>query len=104
MSKLGLIIAREYLTRVRKKSFLLLTFLTPFLLIALIAVPLLLSMVKDDTVKHIAVTDVSGHYFDRLKSNEQYQFRVAPEIFTSYESMKQQDPEAYAYLYIEGNL
>ena len=43
MSKIGLIIEREYKTRVLKKSFLLLTFLSPILFAALIAVPLWLS-------------------------------------------------------------
>ena len=40
MNKIGLIIKREYLRRVSKKSFLLLTFLTPFLFAALVFVPL----------------------------------------------------------------
>ena len=43
MNKIGLIIKREYLRRVSKKSFLLLTFLTPFLFAALVFVPLWLS-------------------------------------------------------------
>ena len=36
MNKIGLIIKREYLRRVSKKSFLLLTVLTPFLFPALV--------------------------------------------------------------------
>ena len=36
MSKIGLIIKREYVQRVSKKSFLLLTFLTPILFAALV--------------------------------------------------------------------
>ena len=54
MNKIGLIIKREYLRRVSKKSFLLLTFLTPFLFAALVFVPLWLSTIKGDDVKQVA--------------------------------------------------
>ena len=53
MNKIGLIIKREYLRRVSKKSFLLLTFLTPFLFAALVFVPLWLSTIKGDDVKKV---------------------------------------------------
>ena len=46
MNKIGLIIKREYLRRVSKKSFILLTLLTPFLFAALVFVPLWLSTIK----------------------------------------------------------
>lgn len=60
LRKINLIIGREFLIRVRKKSFLLVTFLTPLLMAAMITVPTLLSLVKDDTSKHIEVIDPTG--------------------------------------------
>ncbi|HOL01239.1 MAG TPA: ABC transporter permease, partial [Paludibacteraceae bacterium] len=48
-NKIQLIIRREYTTRVMKRSFLLLTFLTPLLFAALIIVPLWLSTLKTET-------------------------------------------------------
>ena len=56
MNKIELIIKREYLRRVSKKSFLLLTFLTPFLFAALVFVPLWLSTIKGDDVKQVAIS------------------------------------------------
>lgn len=104
MSKIGLIIEREYMSRVRKKSFVILTFLTPILLIALIAVPLLLSMVKDNTVKQVAVADHTGLYAPRLESNEQYHFVPTygdPEI---YKQAALNGDSIYALLVIAGDL
>lgn len=74
MSKIGLIIEREYKTRVLKKSFLLLTFLSPILFAALIAVPLWLSELEADTTKEILVIDRSGLYADALPSGDVYHF------------------------------
>ena len=62
MSKIGLIISREYRNRVAKKSFLLMTFLTPVLMAALIVTPIFLASIKDDEERIVAVVDQSGLY------------------------------------------
>lgn len=61
MNKIGLIIKREYLRRVSKKSFILLTLLTPFLFAALVFVPLWLSTIKGDEVRNVAIIDTTGN-------------------------------------------
>ena len=104
MSKIGLIIEREYMTRVKKKSFILLTFLTPFLLVALIAVPLVLSMVKSSDVKVIAVSDSEGLYLKRLENNAQYQFVPAKDGISTMRKQITDEGAVYAYLVIKGNL
>ena len=48
MNKILIIIQREFLKRVQKKSFIILTIATPFLMAALIFVPLWLSSVEND--------------------------------------------------------
>jgi len=60
MNKLGLIIQREYLTRVKKKSFILLTLLAPLIFVALFTVPALLAVYAGKESKTIAVKDSSG--------------------------------------------
>jgi ABC-2 type transport system permease protein len=57
MNKIGLIIGREYVTRVRKKSFIIMTIIGPVLFAALIVVPGWLSQVEDKEVKLIAVVE-----------------------------------------------
>ncbi len=74
MSKISLIIKREYSTRVMKKSFIILTFLTPVLFAGMIMVPLWLSSIKDGTQKHIFVIDRTHSYTSVLKNNETYVF------------------------------
>ena len=49
MSKTLLIIQREFLTRVKKKSFILLTILMPFIMVALVAVPIWLASSQSKT-------------------------------------------------------
>jgi len=60
MNTLSLVIQREYLTRVRKRSFILMTLLMPLLMVALSFVPLWLSTLNDGAVKNIAVIDNTG--------------------------------------------
>jgi len=62
MNKTGLIIWREYTTRVRKKSFILMTIIGPILFAALIIVPSWMVQMEDTDIKEIAVveSDVNG--------------------------------------------
>src|SRR5512145_836048 len=57
MNKILLIIRREYLTRVRKKTFIIMTILGPVLFGALMVVPIWLTMREDTEVKKIAVVE-----------------------------------------------
>ena len=59
MSKIGLIVSREFNQRVRKKSFILTTILTPLLLVGLMVAPALVMQLRSDQVKRIAVVAVS---------------------------------------------
>lgn len=74
MSQVGIIIAREFNERVRKKSFILTTLLVPLLIVAFMAVPSLIMLYAGGDTKEIAVIDQSGLIFDRLKSNEEILF------------------------------
>jgi ABC-2 type transport system permease protein len=57
MNKIGLIIGREYLTRIRKKSFIIMTIIGPVLFAALIVLPGWLAQVEDKDVMEIAVVE-----------------------------------------------
>ncbi|MBQ5925924.1 MAG: ABC transporter permease [Paludibacteraceae bacterium] len=70
MSKIGLIISREYRNRVVKKSFLWMTFLTPVLMAALIVVPIWLASIKDDEDRVVAVVDQTGLYVELFEGLE----------------------------------
>ena len=77
MNKLGLIIQREYLQMVAKKSFIVTTILVPILSILLCGVlPIMLSNVKSDEKKQVAIVDqTDGQMFQSLfTSTDEYQF------------------------------
>ncbi|MBP1667811.1 MAG: family transporter protein [Bacteroidetes bacterium] len=61
MNKIGLIIAREYITRVRKKSFILMTFLGPVLFAALMILPGMLTTMEDTDKSTIAVVEQDSY-------------------------------------------
>ncbi|MDR3132994.1 MAG: ABC transporter permease [Prevotellaceae bacterium] len=88
MKKIFLIIEREFLTRVKKKSFILTTILVPVLLAGLMVVPFLIQSVKDDRQKTIIVVDRSGLAEKALVNADNIVFHFRPEA--SLDSLKQQ--------------
>lgn len=78
MSKTLIIIQREFLTRIKKKSFILLTILMPFIFAGLIFVPVWLSSIKDDEQKTVNVVDKTGRYAADFKDTESYRFVPVP--------------------------
>ncbi|MBR5146155.1 MAG: ABC transporter permease, partial [Bacteroidales bacterium] len=72
MNKLGIIIKREYLTRVKKKSFLIITFLGPIFFVALMIAPTLLALNSDkmESKKAIAVLDETGWFYKKFENTE----------------------------------
>lgn len=76
MNTLGLVIQREYITRVRKKSFIILTLLMPLLMVALSVIPFWLSTLNEGGIRHIAVIDDTGVYAPLLQSTENYDFQI----------------------------
>jgi len=69
MNKISTIIKREYMTRVRKKSFIIMTILAPVLMAALIIVPTLLMMNQDQDFKKIAVIEEGSDLFNGVIKN-----------------------------------
>ncbi len=76
MNKLGLIIAREYMSIVGRKSFILMTLGMPLLFILIMAVPIGLAYLNDkgSDIQQIAVIDETGRYAAALHNEDQYKF------------------------------
>jgi len=104
MSKISLIIKREYTTRVMKKSFILLTFLTPILFVGMISLIVWLGGIKDDKVKTIAVIDKTHLYEKVLKSNESYSFQFVNAPVDEIKKQTKDNGQFTALLYITDNL
>jgi len=78
MNKTSLIIQREYSTRVRKKSFIIMTLLTPFLLALIFVVPALMMSNQDKDFKKIAVVGDSDLYKDVIPDTKDADFEFLP--------------------------
>lgn len=104
MSKISLIIQREYSTRVMKKSFILLTFLTPILMVGMISLIVYLGTIKDDKIKNIVVVDKSGLYKDVLKNNESYNFQFSDATVEELKKQNSEESEFAALLFISKDL
>lgn len=67
MNKIGLIIRREYLTRVRKKSFIIMSMVGPLLFALVLVVPIWLASGEGDE-KIIEVLDESGYFRGKIEA------------------------------------
>ncbi len=74
MSILSLIVKREFIAKVRNKSFIIMTFVSPLFFVALAVVIGYLSSLKAD-VKQIAVHDESSWFVAQFESDETYNYQ-----------------------------
>ena len=70
MNHLPLIIKREYMTKVRNKSFILMTFLTPIIMICLFLFVGYLSNINNETLRTIYVLDEMGNVSEVFETTE----------------------------------
>ena len=73
-NKLFLIIKREFLIRVKKKSFIIMTILTPLLLASMIFISVAISAFSSGDVQNILVVDRSGIAEQYFVSNDKFLF------------------------------
>lgn len=75
-----LVMQREYLSIVAKKSFIISTLLAPVIMVALVAVPALLMTVNNSDSRLISIIDETGRYSDIFKDNDDYRFRIETDM------------------------
>jgi ABC-2 type transport system permease protein len=99
MSKINLILSREFTERVRKKSFIITTLLTPILMITLMAAPTLIMMLGKTSTKKVVVVDNSPERFvgRQLKSGSTVEFRLLDTGITAAEARAQYSNADRAY-------
>ncbi|WP_298224644.1 ABC transporter permease [Flavobacterium sp.] len=73
MSILSLIIKREFIAKVRNKSFIVMTFLSPLLFVGIAVFVGYLGSIKAD-VKQIAIHDETGIFAGEFKNSEEYHY------------------------------
>lgn len=71
---LNIIISREYLSRVKRKSFIISTILMPIFMVGMMVAPVLIALTSTPEKQLIAVIDDSGVVAKRLQNTEQVTF------------------------------
>ncbi len=104
MNKISLIIQREYTTRVKKKSFIIMTLLTPVFLAALLVIPGYLATKEDNQAKVIAVIDKTNITEGAIASTEYMKFEYVNA--SDVDAIKENFDKSgyYAILYIPENV
>ncbi len=103
MSRIGIIISREFKERVQKKSFIIMTILTPILMIALGAAPTLMMLHNTGDAKQIVVVDDTDGAFvgHALKSGSLVSFQLLENMSRQEASTRYSDEDkAFGILWI----
>ena len=101
MNKIGIIIAREFTERARKKSFIVTTLLMPLFMIGMMVAPSLVMLYGGSEQKQVVVLDPSGIVGSRLESSQEVVFTLDNDI-TKEEACRKYDAESgiFGILYI----
>jgi ABC-2 type transport system permease protein len=103
MNKIILIIKREYFSRVKKKSFLVMTFLVPMLIIGMYALIFALSIQGGDNIPAVEIIDESGIFNKGLENKKSATFRKSELSLVEAKQKVIQNEDAFV-LYIPGNI
>ena len=103
MKKTGIVIRREYLHRVRKKSFIILTLFAPVIFSALVFVPLWLSSIKSNDTFTVAIVDRTGKYASLFNDTDMFHFQRANQN-ESLDGQREKGGGIYAFLEITDDL
>ncbi|SFU34145.1 ABC-2 type transport system permease protein [Pustulibacterium marinum] len=101
MKQLKLIIKREYLNKIRNKSFIVMTFLSPLIFIGLISLVAYLSRVNNDDKQIVTVLDQTGRYANQFEDFDSFTFQYL-NTSQQFESAKTavEEQEGYGLLFI----
>lgn len=104
MNKALLVLKREYLTRVKKKSFIITTLLVPIFMIGIFSIPTYFATKEDKNERKIAVYDESTLFLDQLKGNKYTKLEFVPK--EKYQELKENIKGSgyYSLLYIPQNI
>jgi len=100
MNHLFLIIKREYLTKVRNKSFVIMTFLSPLIMVGIFSLVAYLSQLNNDKIRVISVLDHSGLFLNQFENDDHLKFQALTSISLENAKKAAEKGEVYGLLYI----
>jgi ABC-2 type transport system permease protein len=100
MNHLSLIIKREYLTKVRNKSFIIMTFLSPLLMVGIFSLVAYLSQINNDKIRTISVLDESGLFLNQFEDTQEVNYNVLAGVELSEAIKLSETQENYGLVFI----
>ncbi len=104
MNKILVIIGREYITRVRKTSFIVISILGPIVMLALMFFPMVMEHYETEEVRLIAVADSSHLFINKLPETETIKFVYLEDADLNKQKERFKQSDYYALLYIGHNV
>ena len=100
MNHLSLITKREYLNKVKNKSFIVMTFVSPIIMVAIFALVAYLTQLNNDKVRVISVLDQSGLFVDEFNDTDNTKYDILTDIDLDDAKTIVKESENYGLLYI----
>lgn len=101
MNHLRLIIKREYVTKVKNKSFIVMTILSPILMIGLFSLVAYLSQLNEEKERVISVLDESGMIQDMFKNGDHISYNILENMSLKDAEELVKQTESYGLLHID---
>lgn len=101
MNHLGLVIKREYLTKVRNKAFIIMTILSPIIFMGLFALVGYLSQLNNSKERTISVLDESGLLTDVFESKDNLTYILLDDMSLEAAKKEVEEKEQYGLIHIE---
>ena len=104
MGALGLIIRREYKARVTNRSFIIMTFLSPLIVVGMIFLITYLTQVNETGKRTIVVVDESGFFYKDFESTESIDYVDLSPAGLAVAKDQVEDNNYFGLLYIPANI
>jgi len=100
MNHLSLIIQREFLNKVRNKSFIIMTFLSPLLIVGIFTLVAYLSQLNKDEKKTITILDESGYFTNLFEDTSETHYQILENVALEEAKTLTENASHYGLLYI----
>ena len=102
--KTSIILQREYLTRVKKRSFIIMTLLAPLLMAGVMIGYMYMIFADDTEEKKIGIVDETMLVYESISNSDYLKFELLPEVNMEQAKELYNQGDFYAILFIPGNI
>jgi ABC-2 type transport system permease protein len=104
MDKLWLILKREYINKVRNRTFVIMTFVSPLIFVGVILLISVLTSINADEVRKIAILDQTGeNYADLFENGSRNDYIILEDLSEDQAVAASRKAEYYGLLLLKGN-